>query len=296
MATFTFIDGDGDEKFVEVDGSGSPGDPYRLKGTNAAAVLAALQAIQAKTDNLDTALSGVKTGTDKIIAAPATAANQTATNALIGEVQTSPTANTLLDRLKQLYTAITGTLTVATHAVTQSGTWTVQPGNTANTTAWKVDGSAVTQPVSNASLPLPSGASTAANQTTANTSLSSIDGKLPATLGQKTMAASAAVVIASDQSNVPTKETRSSTSTTTNVASSATNVTLLASNAARLGFGIFNDSVSDLYLKYGTTASTTSFTVIINANSYYEDRWNHTGRIDGIWLSATGNARITELS
>jgi hypothetical protein len=33
-------------------------------------------------------------------------------------------------------------------AVTQSGTWTVQPGNTANTTAWKVDGSAVTQPIS----------------------------------------------------------------------------------------------------------------------------------------------------
>jgi hypothetical protein len=29
----------------------------------------------------------------------------------------------------------------------QSGTWTVQPGNTPNTTAWKVDGSAVTQPV-----------------------------------------------------------------------------------------------------------------------------------------------------
>src|SRR6266702_2915091 len=35
-----------------------------------------------------------------------------------------------------------------TIAVTQSGTWTVQPGITANTTAWKVDGSAVTQPVS----------------------------------------------------------------------------------------------------------------------------------------------------
>jgi hypothetical protein len=34
--------------------------------------------------------------------------------------------------------------------VSQSGTWTVQPGNTANTTAWKVDGSAVTQPVSSA--------------------------------------------------------------------------------------------------------------------------------------------------
>lgn len=41
-----------------------------------------------------------------------------------------------------------GSLTVdGTVGATQSGTWTVQPGNTANTTAWKVDGSAVTQPV-----------------------------------------------------------------------------------------------------------------------------------------------------
>lgn len=46
-------------------------------------------------------------------------------DAKIGEVQASPTSNTLLDRLKQLYTAITGTLTVATHAVTQSGVWNV---------------------------------------------------------------------------------------------------------------------------------------------------------------------------
>lgn len=36
----------------------------------------------------------------------------------------------------------------STTAATQSGTWTVQPGNTANTTAWKVDGSAAIQPVS----------------------------------------------------------------------------------------------------------------------------------------------------
>lgn len=45
--------------------------------------------------------------------------------------------------------AVTGSVTVSgTVAATQSGTWTVQPGNTVNTTAWKVDGSAVTQPVS----------------------------------------------------------------------------------------------------------------------------------------------------
>jgi hypothetical protein len=55
-------------------------------------------------------------------------------------------------------TRSTGTqrVTIATDDVvpaSQSGTWTVQPGNTANTTAWKVDGSAVTQPVSLASVP-----------------------------------------------------------------------------------------------------------------------------------------------
>jgi len=50
--------------------------------------------------------------------------------------------------VQAIATSVAGTLTVGTHAVTQSGTWTVQPGNTANTTAWKVDGSAVTQPVS----------------------------------------------------------------------------------------------------------------------------------------------------
>lgn len=46
--------------------------------------------------------------------------------------------------------------------------------------AAKVDGSGVTQPVSAASLPLPTGAATAARQDTGNTSLSSIDSKTPA--------------------------------------------------------------------------------------------------------------------
>ena len=49
--------------------------------------------------------------------------------------------------------------------VGQVGTWTVQPGNTANTTAWLVTGTGGTFPITAASLPLPSGASTAANQT-----------------------------------------------------------------------------------------------------------------------------------
>jgi hypothetical protein len=57
-------------------------------------------------------------------------------------------------------------------------------------------------PVSLASAPLASGAATSALQTTGNSSLSSINTKLPA-LGQAAMASSSPVVIASNQSAVP---------------------------------------------------------------------------------------------
>lgn len=62
----------------------------------------------------------------------------------------------------------------------------------------RVDGSGVTQPISASTLPLPTGASTSALQTTGNTSLASLVAQLPSTLGQKTSANSLAVVIASD--------------------------------------------------------------------------------------------------
>ena len=73
-----------------------------------------------------------------------------------------------------------------------------------NVTAVNVNGSGVTQPVSiaatvavsAASLPLPTGAAT-------ETTLAAASAKLPATLGQKTSAASLAVVVASDQTSLP---------------------------------------------------------------------------------------------
>ena len=133
-----------------------------------------------------------------------------------------------------------------TVSAAQSGTWTVQPGNTANTTAWMVDGSAVTQPVS--------GTVTAA---------------MPAVAA----------------------------ATVTQVASSATNVTLQASNAARKGLLIFNDSTAILRVKFGATASATSYTVQIAAGGYYEMPIPpvYTGIVDGIWAAANGNAYVTEL-
>lgn len=56
---------------------------------------------------------------DKIIAAPATEAKQTALNALIGEAQAAPTANTMLARLKSLEDKIDAITSGTTPAVTQ---------------------------------------------------------------------------------------------------------------------------------------------------------------------------------
>jgi hypothetical protein len=112
----------------------------------------------------------------------------------------------------------------------QSGTWTVQPGNTANTTAWLV------------------------------------------------------------------KEQKSATGTQTQVADTASSTTILASNSARLGASIQNDSSAALYLKMGTTASLTDYAVRLVQYSYFEVPYGYTGRIDGIWATDPGDgaARVTE--
>lgn len=91
--------------------------------------------------------------------------------------------------------------------------------------------------ISAASLPLPTGAATSALQTTGNTSLSSIDGKL-GTLGQKAMAGSAPVVLASDQSAIPVNSTpvtpaaKTVTSTALSVGTSAVRLTVSGSAPA----------------------------------------------------------------
>ena len=91
---------------------------------------------------------------------------------------------------------------------------------------------------------------------------------------------------------------KSATGTLANVSASATNVTLQASNASRLGWMIYNDSTSILYVKLAATASATSFTVRMLPEAYYELPGPHiyTGIIDGIWVSANGSARVTELT
>lgn len=100
---------------------------------------------------------------------------------------------------------------------------------------------------------------------------------------------------------VTTSQSANATPTLSNVASSASSVTLLAANAARKGATIVNDSSAILFVKFGSTASATSFTVEMaarsaTASSYYEVPFGYSGIITGIWASATGSARMTEIT
>lgn len=85
--------------------------------------------------------------------------------------------------------------------------------------------------------------------------------------------------------------------TVSSVAASATSVTILSASDARAGASVYNDttnSTNSLYLKMGTTASATDFSVKLNAGGYFEVPAGYNGRIDGIWVVAAGSARVTE--
>lgn len=161
--------------------------------------------------------------------------------------------------------------------------------------ALRVDGSAVTQPISAASLPLPTGAATSALQTTGNTTLSTISGQLPPALGPEASGSSLSVVQATG-TTFSVSQATSATGTITSVTYTAATQTILASNAARKGFVIYNDSLNFLYLAFAATASTTAFSSKLQAGASYVSDTLYTGVISGISSAATGAARVTEFT
>jgi hypothetical protein len=156
------------------------------------------------------------------------------------------------------------------------------------------------------------GDASAANQVTGNASLASIDTKLSSVATQTTLASlltelqakadlsetqpvSGTVTVGALPATGALGHTTSGTAALTNVSSSASSVQLLASTAGRRMATIHNDSTAVLFLKYGSAASATSYTVKIPAGGYFEfPHPVYTGRVDGIWDAANGAARITE--
>lgn len=167
----------------------------------------------------------------------------------------------------------------------------------ASMTALKVDGSGVTQPISAVSLPLPSGAATSALQTT-------ISGQLPATLGQKAMAASLAVTIASDQSSVPSKLAGKAAIgkarndyTSVNVTTGAY-VQLIASTAAAVSeVFIFDSSGQTLVLATGGAGvEVDQFYIVPGGNGTVPISIAASTRISIKAVSATANAGEIDLN
>jgi hypothetical protein len=122
--------------------------------------------------------------------------------------------------------------------------------------AWPVDGSGFTQPVSAVSLPLPTGASTSSKQDTTNTSLSGIDTKIGTTNSSLTTIDGHITDGNTSLSSIDTKAT-----TTNNTLSSVDGkITTTNSNLSTIDGHIVsgNSSLSNIDSKTSTTNTTLS--------------------------------------
>jgi hypothetical protein len=161
----------------------------------------------------------------------------------------------------------------------------------------RVDGSSVTQPVSG---------SVTANAGTGNFTVvqATASNLNAAVVGVGTAGTPSGGVLTvqgnSSGTPIPISGTfttdKSTTGTITSVAGSVTSVTLLSSNTSRVSATFTNDSASQVYIALASTSSTTAYTIKVLPNDYWELPVAYTGIISGIWTSATGNMRITELT
>jgi hypothetical protein len=144
---------------------------------------------------------------------------------------------------------------------------------------------------------LPSGAATSANQTAEQTLIGAVNESAPGTDTASSGLNGRLQRIAQNITSLISWY-YADTATITTKASSNANQTALASNSSRKGAKFFNDSDTDVVLKFGTTATTTDFTIKINAGGYYNlETPIYRGRIDIISATTgTGNLRTTELT
>lgn len=79
------------------------------------------------------------------------------------------------------------------------------------------------------------------------------------------------------------------------VLSSITTVSIMNVNTSRIGATIYNNAGTTAFIKLGVAATTSVFTVQLNANAYYELPYNYTGVVAGITASNAGIINVTEI-
>lgn len=85
------------------------------------------------------------------------------------------------------------------------------------------------------------------------------------------------------------------TAVVTTVPDQGTSTTCLSANSNRAGAEFVNNSTEIAYLKKGTTASSTSFTVRLMPQDYYYQEDAYSGKYDCIWANnASGGMQVTE--
>lgn len=77
---------------------------------------------------------------------------------------------------------------------------------------------------------------------------------------------------------------------------STTRQVLLAPNPNRIGATVYNEGTASCYLKLGSGASTTSYTLQVGNGGYYELPYRYTGQIEGVTASSTAQLRVTEIA
>lgn len=259
--------------------------------------------------------SEISTLADILAALPVDPATQTTLAAVLAKLSADPaTQTTLAAILAKLNAslAVTGTFYQATQPV--SGTVTANAGTNLNTSALALESGGTLDDILTAILAVGTAVAAQADQTEAqpvsdNGGSLTVDG----TFWQATQPVSLASVPSHPVTNAGTFATqaeqlgtwtvgltKAATPTQTSVPNATSSTSLLASNTSRLGATIFNDDTAStgatLKVKLGATASSTSYTVAIAPQGYYEVPYGYTGAIDGIASAATGNARITELT
>ena len=192
----------------------------------------------------------------------------------------------------QLGPLIQGAVTTAAPTYT---TATTNPLSLTTVGNLRVDGSSVTQPISAATLPLPTGAATSALQTAGNATLTTISGQLPPALGPQVSGSSFSVVQATGTTFQVTANV-STTGTLSSVALSVSSTTALAANTARKGFIIYNDSLNMVFLAFASTASVTAYSTKLQAGAEYEPGIDYNGIITFVASAATGSLRVTEFT
>ena len=94
---------------------------------------------------------------------------------------------------------------------------------------------------------------------------------------------------------LPVIQQGSSSATVASVSSSASAVTCLAANSSRNMAMLFNHSTQLAYVKYGSSASSSDYTVAVPASGYFEmPRPIYRGIVTCIWASANGSMKTTE--